>query len=134
MYNTAENVCFFFSFICMDMYLVVTCLSLHILLYQIAAFGLYSFLLMFLYWYVRFASMYFNMSVFNSILCTRLYYVLTKIILIHQILYISNLLYYTGLSKKMDGIWNRCNLKSTVRIYTFGILKCSEKFKVLDLP
>ena len=40
---------------------------------------------------------------------------------------------YTGLSKKMDGIWNRYNLKSTGRIYTFGILKCSEKFKVLDL-
>ena len=39
----------------------------------------------------------------------------------------------TGLSKKMDGIWNRYNLKSTGRIYTFGILKCSEKFKVLDL-
>ena len=34
----------------------------------------------------------------------------------------------------MDGIWNRYNLKSTERIYTFGFLKCSEKFKVLDLP
>ena len=44
------------------------------------------------------------------------------------------LLYYTGLSKKMDGIWNRYNLKSTGRIYTFSVLKCSEKFKVLDLP
>ena len=33
----------------------------------------------------------------------------------------------------MDGIWNRYNLKSTGRIYTFCILKCSEKFKVLDL-
>ena len=33
----------------------------------------------------------------------------------------------------MDGIWNRYNLKSTGRIYTFGILKCSEKFKDLDL-
>ena len=44
------------------------------------------------------------------------------------------LLPYTGLSKKMDGIWNRYNLKSTGRIYTFGVLKCSEKFKVLDLP
>ena len=32
----------------------------------------------------------------------------------------------------MDGIWNRYNLKSTGRIYTFGVLKCSEKFKVLD--
>ena len=41
---------------------------------------------------------------------------------------------HTGLSKKMDGIWNRFNLKSTGRIYTFGVLKCSEKFKVLDLP
>ena len=40
----------------------------------------------------------------------------------------------TGLSKKMDGIWNRYNVKSTGRIYTFGVLKCSEKFKVLDLP
>ena len=34
----------------------------------------------------------------------------------------------------MDGIWNRYNLKSTRRIYMFGILKCSEKFNVLDLP
>ena len=41
---------------------------------------------------------------------------------------------YTGLSKKIDGIWNRYNLKSTGRIYTFGVLKCSEEFKVLDLP
>jgi hypothetical protein len=40
----------------------------------------------------------------------------------------------TGSSKKMDGIWNRYNLKSTKRIYTFGVLKCAEKFKVLDLP
>ena len=40
----------------------------------------------------------------------------------------------TGLLKKMEGIWNRYNLKSTGRIYTFGVLKCSEKFKVLDLP
>ena len=40
----------------------------------------------------------------------------------------------TGSSKKLDGIWNRYNLKSTRRIYTFGILKCSEKFEVLDLP
>ena len=40
----------------------------------------------------------------------------------------------TGSSKKMDGIWNRYNLKSTGRIYTFGILKCSERFKVLDVP
>ena len=40
---------------------------------------------------------------------------------------------YTGLSKKMDGIWNIYNLKSTGRIYMFGVLKCSEKFKVLDL-
>ena len=41
---------------------------------------------------------------------------------------------YTGLSKKMDGIWNRYNLKSTGRIYTICVLKCSEKFKVLDIP
>ena len=34
----------------------------------------------------------------------------------------------------MDGIWNRYNLKRTGRIYTFRVLKCSEKFKVLDLP
>ena len=34
----------------------------------------------------------------------------------------------------MDGIWNRYNWKSTRLIYTFGILKCSEKFKVLELP
>jgi len=40
----------------------------------------------------------------------------------------------TGSSKKMDGIWNSYNLKNTGRIYTFGVLKCSEKFKVLDLP
>ena len=40
----------------------------------------------------------------------------------------------TGLSKKMDEIWNRYNLKSAGRIYTFGVLKCSEKFEVLDLP
>ena len=33
---------------------------------------------------------------------------------------------YTGSSKKMDGIWHRYNLKSTRRIYKFGILKCSE--------
>ena len=39
----------------------------------------------------------------------------------------------TGLSKKMDGIWNRYNLKSTGRIYTFCVLKCSEN-SVLDLP
>ena len=30
----------------------------------------------------------------------------------------------------MDGIWNRYNLKSIWRIYTFGILKCSENVKV----
>ena len=45
-----------------------------------------------------------------------------------------SVLLYTGLSKKMDGIWNRYNLKSTGRIYTFCVLKCSEEFKVLDLP
>ena len=41
---------------------------------------------------------------------------------------------HTESSKNMDGILNRYNLKSTGRIYTFGVLKCSEKFKVLDLP
>jgi len=34
----------------------------------------------------------------------------------------------------MGGIWNRYNLKSARWIYMFGILKCSEKFKVLDVP
>ena len=29
----------------------------------------------------------------------------------------------------MDGIWNRYNLKSTGRIYTFGVLKCLEILK-----
>jgi len=33
----------------------------------------------------------------------------------------------------MDGFWNRYNLKSTRRIYTFGVLKWSEKVKVLGL-
>ena len=33
----------------------------------------------------------------------------------------------------MDRIWNHYDLKSTGRIYTFGVLKCSEKSKVLDL-
>ena len=46
----------------------------------------------------------------------------------------ANEIVHTGLSKKMDGIWNRYNLKSTGRIYTFGILKFSEDFEVLDLP
>ena len=35
----------------------------------------------------------------------------------------------TGSSKKMDGILNRYNVKSTRRIYTFRILKCSESLK-----
>ena len=48
--------------------------------------------------------------------------------------YSEHLVLYTGSSKKMDGIWNRYNLKSTGRIYTFGVLKRSEKFKVLDIP
>ena len=34
----------------------------------------------------------------------------------------------------MDGIWNRYNLKSTGRIYTFGVLKCSEEFEALYVP
>jgi len=41
---------------------------------------------------------------------------------------------HTGSSKKMDGIWNHYNLKITGMVYTFGIWKCPEKFKVLDLP
>jgi hypothetical protein len=41
---------------------------------------------------------------------------------------------YTGSSKKINGIWNSYNLKNTGQIYTFGILKCSEKFKGLGLP
>ena len=45
-----------------------------------------------------------------------------------------NLILRYRVIEKMDGIWNRYNLKSTGRIYTFGVLKCSEKFKVLDLP
>ena len=36
--------------------------------------------------------------------------------------------------KSNGRIWNRYNLKSNGRIYTFGVLKCSEEFKVLDLP
>ena len=58
--------------------------------------------------------------------------VLTEYIM--QINYSYQMFDYTGLSKKMDGIWNRYNLKSTRRIYTFRVLKCSETFKVLDLP
>ena len=34
----------------------------------------------------------------------------------------------------MEGILNRYNLKSTGRIYTFGILKYSKLFNVLDVP
>ena len=34
----------------------------------------------------------------------------------------------------MNGILNRYNLNSTGRIYKFGVLKCSEKVTVLDLP
>jgi len=34
----------------------------------------------------------------------------------------------------MDGIWNRYNVKRNRWIYMFGVLKCSEKFKGLDLP
>ena len=44
------------------------------------------------------------------------------------------ILFNTGSSKNMDGIWNRYNLKSTRRIYTFGVLKRSEQFEVLDPP
>jgi hypothetical protein len=41
---------------------------------------------------------------------------------------ISNHNWNTGSSKKMDGIWNRYNLKRTGRIYKFGVLKFSEKW------
>ena len=33
---------------------------------------------------------------------------------------------YTGSSKKMEGIWNRYNLKSTRRIYTFPHIQIFE--------
>jgi hypothetical protein len=49
-------------------------------------------------------------------------------------MYVFQIFHNTGSSKKMDGIWNRYNIKSTRRIYTFDVLKCSEKFKVLYLP
>ena len=49
------------------------------------------------------------------------------------IIQISNKL-NTGLSRKMGGNWNRYNLKRTGQIYTFGVLKCSEKCESLDLP
>ena len=70
----------------------------------------------------------------NSALCTGVFLLfdVSFQIVTEFILFWSE--YCTGLSKKMDGIWNRYNLKSTGRIYTFGVLKCSEKFKVLDLP
>jgi len=35
--------------------------------------------------------------------------------------------------EKMDRILNRYNLKITRQIYTFGVLKCSEQFTVLDV-
>ena len=57
----------------------------------------------------------------------------TAKIKVDSFIYLFNYAVSTGLLKKMDGIWNRYNLKSTGRIYTFGILKYSEKFKVLDL-
>ena len=48
--------------------------------------------------------------------------------------YLEIMLLNTFSSKKMDGILNRYNLKSTRRIYTLGFLKCSETFKVLHVP
>jgi hypothetical protein len=39
---------------------------------------------------------------------------------LHYLLNLSDA-HNTGLSKKMDGIWNRYNLKSTGRIYTFAV-------------
>jgi len=47
------------------------------------------------------------------------------VVLTERLLLVKSLPLYTGLSKKMDGIWNRYNLKNTGRIYTFGVLKCS---------
>ena len=63
-------------------------------------------------------------------------YVLNKIQSLNKFVYLFRLhvYIYTGSSKKMDGIWNRYNLKSTKQSYTFGVLKCSENFIVLDLP
>ena len=40
---------------------------------------------------------------------------------------------YRVIEKDGRDLKNRYNLKSTGRIYTFSVLKCSEKFKVLDL-
>jgi len=39
-----------------------------------------------------------------------------------------------GHRKRWTEFETAITLKSTKRIYTFGVLKCSEKFKVLDLP
>ena len=36
-------------------------------------------------------------------------------------------------SRKKDGIWNHYNLKSSIRIYTFQVLKCSGKFESFRL-
>ena len=47
--------CLLFPFTHMDIYLGVICLSLHVLLYQLAAVFLYSFLFMFWYWCTSFA-------------------------------------------------------------------------------
>jgi hypothetical protein len=51
---------------------------------------------------------------------------------VHVCMYV--LCEYTGSSKKMNGIWNRYNLKRTGRIYKFDALKFSEKCELLDLP
>jgi len=61
----------------------------------------------------------------HSMADNRIYFILIITLPLHR---------NTGLSKRMDGISNRYNLKGSGRIYTFGVLKCSEKFKVLDLP
>ena len=37
----------------------------------------------------------------------------------------------TGSSKKMDGIWNRYNLKSTGRIYTFPQIETFEQERAI---
>jgi len=58
-FTVTSIVAYKLSFIFMAMYLGVSCLSLHVLLYQTAAFVLYSFLLMFLYKYIPLACLAF---------------------------------------------------------------------------
>ena len=61
-------------------------------------------------------------TLFDNIICE----IIVHLLVIAQYIYLFIYLFiYTGSSKKMDGIWNRYNLKSTGRIYTIGVLKCS---------